>query len=113
QSTAAVRGFERGQFLGEGVDFLRASQRKLRRKRKFLELGAGELISVFPKLVRDPPANTTVTLGLTHLFEPETRRRGVQNPQQLQVLVFRRPFRQLYHRRRTVEDLPTSVKHKV
>src|SRR5690606_1826212 len=88
-------------------------ERKLGRKGELLQLGAGELVTLLPLLILEPSTESTAALALADLLQPETSRRRIEHPQQLQVLILPGPLGQLDHGGGTVEHLSAPVQYEV
>jgi hypothetical protein len=73
------------------------------RDREQLQLGRVELVALHPCLGLEASSDASRCLGVEHLLHPEAGRRRVEQPQQRQMLVLRRPGRQLDRRRRAIE----------
>src|SRR5690606_5649947 len=66
-----------------------------------------------PRLVRNSASSSSISFAVTHLLQPEARRRGVQHPQKFKMLVLRGVLGKLDHRSGLLEHLPTTIQHEV
>ena len=80
---------------------------------ELLQLGGAELIPRFPCLVTDSTADPAVPLALTDLLEPEEPSRGIEHPQQAEMIPLVRARRELQHGSGPVEDLCLPVEDEV